>query len=74
MARITGTQTLSLCAQRSCTPLRSGKSGQDVRWAHGQDFCVPIARCDYWFHDEKNFLNADKPATAQSPLFRRRIG
>ena len=22
--------------------------------------------CDYWFHDEKNFLNADKPATARN--------
>ena len=28
----------------------------------------------YCFRDEKNFLNADKPATAQFPLFRRRIG
>jgi len=31
MTRITETQTFSLCAQRSCTPLRSGGRGQDAR-------------------------------------------
>jgi len=31
MTRITGTQTFSLRAQRSCTPLRSGGRGQDAR-------------------------------------------
>jgi len=42
MTRITETQTFSLCAQRSCTPLRSGGSEQEVRAAHGQDGRVSI--------------------------------
>src|SRR6266446_8401087 len=37
----TGTQTYSLCAQRSCTPL-SKRSGQNVRWAHRTQPCVPF--------------------------------
>jgi hypothetical protein len=38
-----GTQTFSLCAQRSCTPLnkRPRISGQNVRWAHRAQPCVP---------------------------------
>ena len=39
----TETQTFSVCVQRSCTPLnkRLRISGQNVRWAHRAQPCVP---------------------------------
>jgi hypothetical protein len=37
----------ALCAQRRCTPLpRKSKSGQNVRFAHRPQACVPLRRKD----------------------------